>query len=63
MPSNNLSDTHASATHSGFLVPVSAEDQEPSGRAALQTIPTNVSGTQSSASWASEGGKGGLEPT
>ena len=49
MPSNSLTDTHASATHSGFLVPVSATDQEPFGDAALQTISTNVLGAQSSA--------------
>ena len=44
MPSNSLADTHASASHSGFLVPVSATDQEPSGDAALQTNSTNVLG-------------------
>jgi len=49
MPSNSLTDTHASATHSGFLVPVSATDQEPFGDAALQTISKNVLGAQSSA--------------
>jgi len=35
VPSSSLPDTPASATHSGFLVPVSAVDQEPSGDAAL----------------------------
>jgi len=49
VPSNSLTDTHASATHSGFLVPVSATDQEPSGVAALQTNSTNVLEAQSSA--------------
>jgi len=49
VPSNSLTDTHASATHSGFLVPVSATDQELSGDAALQTNSTNVLGAQSSA--------------
>jgi len=49
VPNNSLSDTHASATHSGFLVSVSPAEQEPSGDAVLQTNPTNVSGTQSSA--------------
>jgi len=47
--SNSLPDTHASATHSVFLVPVSAIDQEQSCNAALQTNSTNVLGTQSSA--------------
>jgi len=41
--------THASETLSGFLVPVSATEQEPSGDAALQTHSTNVLGAQSSA--------------
>ena len=49
MPSNSLADTNASASHSGFLVPVSATYQEPSGDAALQTNATNVLGAQSSA--------------
>jgi len=49
MPRNSLADTHASASHLGFSVPVSATDQEPSGDAALQTNSTNVLGAQSSA--------------
>jgi len=49
VPSNSFSDTHASATLSGFLVPVSAIDEEPFGNAALQTNSTNVLGTQSCA--------------
>jgi len=49
MPSNNPSHTHASATLSGFLVPLSATDQKPSGDAALQTNSTNGLGAQSSA--------------
>ena len=51
VPSNSPSDTHASATLSDFLVPVSATDQEPSGDAALQTNSTNVLLAQSSAFW------------
>ena len=49
MPSNSPSHAHSSATLLGFLVPVSATDQEPSGDAALQTNSTNVLGAQSSA--------------
>jgi len=49
MPSNSPPHAHVSATYSGFLVPVSAIDQEPSGDAALQTNSTNVLGAQSSA--------------
>ena len=49
MPRNSLADTHASASHLGFSVPVSATDQEPSGDAALQTNSTNVLRAQSSA--------------
>jgi len=48
VPSSSLPDIPASATHSGFLVPVSAIDQERSGDAALQTNSKNVLGTQSS---------------
>ena len=49
MPSNDPSHAHASENFSGFLVPVSATDQEPSGNAALQTNSTNVLEAQSSA--------------
>jgi len=42
MPSNSPSHAHASETLSGFLVPVSATDQEPSGDASLQTNSTNL---------------------
>ena len=49
MPSNSPSHAHASEALSGFLVPVSATDQEPSGDASLQTNSTNVLGAQSSA--------------
>ena len=49
VPSNSLTDTHASAAHSGLLVPVSATDQEPFGAAALQANSPNMLGAQSSA--------------
>jgi len=47
MPSNSPSHAHASVTLSGFLVPASAADQEPSGDAARQTSSTNVLVAQS----------------